>query len=103
PGSRKMEISKLLPLMAHLPSHFNDCQFVIAGAPGFPPSFYHGYTNSEIPVVFNQTYDLLNNAQAAVVASGTATLETALFHVPQVVVYKANALSVWIARRVVSI
>src|SRR5690606_40654144 len=66
-------------------------QFVIAGAPGFSKSFYqHFFGENEIAVVFNKTYDLLKESHAAVVASGTATLETALFHVPQVVVYKAN-------------
>jgi lipid-A-disaccharide synthase len=104
PGSRKMEIKKLLPLMAALPEKFPDYAFVIAGAPGFSPSFYEGYFNgSSVRIVFNATYDLLNCAHAAVVASGTATLETALFHVPQVVVYKANALSVMIARRVIKV
>jgi len=104
PGSRKMEISKLLPLMATLPESFPDYQFVIAGAPGFPASFYQEFFDTEeINIVFNKTYDLLKNAEAAVVASGTATLETALFHVPQVVVYKANALSVWIARLVIKV
>lgn len=104
PGSRKMEISKLLPLMATLPKSFPEYQFVIAGAPGFPESFYYSFFDSEeINIVFNKTYDLLKNSEAAVVASGTATLETALFHVPQVVVYKANALSVWIARLVIKV
>lgn len=104
PGSRKMEITKLLPLMASLPKSFPACQFVIAGAPGFSDSFYQSFFHEQqIPVVFNQTYDLLNNARAAIVASGTATLETALFHVPQVVVYKANILSIWIAKLVIKV
>jgi len=104
PGSRKMEITKLLPLMASLPKSFQAYQFVIAGAPGFSDSFYQGFFHQQqIPVVFNQTYDLLNNAQAAIVASGTATLETALFHVPQIVVYKANILSIWIAKLVIKV
>jgi len=104
PGSRKMEISKLLPLMATLPKSFPTFQFVIAGAPGFSETFYQSFFNQgKIIIVFNQTYDLLKNAEAAVVASGTATLETALFHVPQVVVYKANALSIWIAKKVIKV
>lgn len=103
PGSRKMEILKLLPLMASLPKSFPSYQFVIAGAPGFPPSLYRDFFNIGIEIVFNQTYDLLKNSEAAVVASGTATLETALFHVPQVVVYKANALSIWIAKLVIKV
>src|SRR5690554_1237157 len=104
PGSRKMEITKLLPLMATLPKSFPDYQFVVAGAPGFSDSFYQSFFHQQqIPVVFNQTYDLLNNSKAAIVASGTATLETALFHVPQVVVYKANLLSIWIAKLVIKV
>ncbi len=104
PGSRKMEIKKLMPLMAGLPEKFPGYEFVIAGAPGFAPSFYQNYfSSSPVKIVFNATYDLLTCADAAVVASGTATLETALFHVPQVVVYKANPLSVMIARRVIKV
>jgi len=104
PGSRKMEIMKLLPLMVSLPKSFPAYQFVIAGALGFAESFYQSFFHQQqVPVVFNQTYDLLNNAQAAVVASGTATLEAALFHVPQVVVYKANQLSIWIAKLVIKV
>jgi len=104
PGSRKMEIKKLMPLMASLPGNFPDYEFVIAGAPGFSPDFYKEYfPASTVRIVFNATYDLLSCAEAAVVASGTATLETALFHVPQVVVYKANPLSVMIARRVIKV
>ncbi|TCK85815.1 lipid-A-disaccharide synthase [Albibacterium bauzanense] len=104
PGSRKMEITKLLPLMANLPKSFPAYQFVVAGAPGFSDSFYQSFFHQQqIPVVFNQTYDLLNNAKAAIVASGTATLETALFHVPQIVVYKANILSIWIAKLVIKV
>jgi lipid-A-disaccharide synthase len=104
PGSRRMEITKLLPLMASLPKYFPAYQFVIAGAPGFSESFYQNFFHQhQIPVVFNQTYDLLNNAKAAIVASGTATLETALFHVPQIVVYKANILSIWIAKLVIKV
>lgn len=103
PGSRKQEIHKILPEMVSIADRFPDYQFVIAGAPGFSEEFYQKNGKSSIPVVFNATYDLLQNAVAAVVASGTATLETALFHVPQVVVYKANALSVAIARLLVKI
>lgn len=104
PGSRKMEITKLLPLMVNLSKSFPSYQFVIAGAPGFPTSFYQSFFHQhEISVVFNQTYDLLSNSKAALVASGTATLETALFHVPQIVVYKANILSIWIAKLVIKV
>lgn len=104
PGSRKMEISKLLPLMAKVSRMFPVHQFVIGGAPNFSVQDYSQYTDGEtIPVVFDATYDLLQNAEAAIVTSGTATLETALFEIPQVVVYKANPISVSIARRVIKV
>lgn len=104
PGSRKMEISKLLPEMMRVARLFPGHQFVIAGAPNFDEAYYRQFMGGfEVPVVFNQTYDLLKVAEAAVVASGTATLETALLNVPQVVVYKANALSIVIARQVIKV
>ncbi len=104
PGSREMEIIKLLPIMAELPYFFPVHQFVIAGAPNFNEAYYKQFLKGiDIPVIFNQTYDILNNAEAAVVTSGTATLETGILKVPQVVVYKANPISVWIAKLVVKI
>ncbi|MEO6524605.1 MAG: lipid-A-disaccharide synthase [Mucilaginibacter sp.] len=104
PGSRKQEINYLLPDMIALAARFPDHQFVIAGAPSFKVDFYEQYmAGSTTPVLFNSTYDLLKNAKAAIVASGTATLETALFHVPQVVVYKGNPISIGIARAVIKI
>ncbi|SFC14249.1 lipid-A-disaccharide synthase [Parapedobacter composti] len=104
PGSRKMEISNLLPIMARLSLLFPAHQCVIAGAPDLTAAYYRQYMDGlQLPVVFNATYDLLKHAQAAVVASGTATLETALLRVPQVVVYRANPLSVAIARRVIKV
>jgi len=104
PGSRKQEISRLLPPMLATIEKFPDYQFVIAGAPNFDIAYYEQFfSGKDIPVVFNATYDLLHIAKAAVVASGTATLETALFHVPQVVVYKGHPISIGIARMVVKI
>lgn len=104
PGSRHMEISKLLPVMYELAFRFPAHHFVVAGAPNFDESYYQQYmTDMPLPVVFNATYDLLKHAEAAVVASGTATLETALLNVPQVVVYKANPLSIAIGRMVIQI
>lgn len=99
PGSRKQEISRLLPPMVKVAQLFTQYQFVIAGAPSFEASYYDQYLDgSKLPVVFNATYDLLHHAEAAIVASGTATLETALFNVPQVVVYKAHQFMVTVAR-----
>ena len=104
PGSRKMEIAKLLPVMANLTYLFPMHQFVIAGAPNFDKSYYQQYLgDQQIPIVFNATYDLLKHAEAAVVTSGTATLETGILKVPQVVVYKANMLSIWIAKLVIKV
>jgi|SRR5690606_4199976 len=104
PGSRKMEISKHLPLMASLPKYFPEYQFVIAGAPNFSESYYQKFFSADrLPVVFNHTYDLLSHSEAAIVVSGTATLETALFHIPQVVVYKANAVSIWLGRMLIKV
>lgn len=104
PGSRKQEISRLLPDMIRASAYFPEYQFVIAGAPAFQADYYVPYLNgAEIPVVFNGTYDLLNHAHAAIVASGTATLETALFNVPQVVVYKGGKLTIAIARMLVKL
>ncbi|MCJ8210357.1 lipid-A-disaccharide synthase [Mucilaginibacter sp. RS28] len=104
PGSRKQEISRLLPEMLEAAKQFPDHQFVIAGAPSFELNYYQQFLNGQdAPVIFNATYDILNVAKAAVVASGTATLETALLNVPQVVVYKGNALTIGIARMLVKI
>jgi lipid-A-disaccharide synthase len=104
PGSRKQEIEKLLPVMLSTTARFSDYQFVIAGAPNFAPAYYEAIAaGMAIKVVFAETYNLLHHAHAAVVASGTATLETALFHVPQVVVYKGGRISIAIARMLVKI
>lgn len=103
PGSRKQEISRMLPVMLQTISHYPDKQFVIAGAPGIDPSFYTPYLNNNVKVIFNQTYQLLHHAQAAIVCSGTATLETALFRVPQVCGYAGNPVSYAIAKLLVKI
>jgi lipid-A-disaccharide synthase len=93
-GSRKQEINILLPEMIRLIEYYPEYQFVIAGAPSFDAAYYLPIIeNSGAKLVFGQTYDLLNNAFAAVVTSGTATLETALFNIPQVVVYKMHQLT----------
>ncbi|HMR19441.1 MAG TPA: lipid-A-disaccharide synthase [Sphingobacterium sp.] len=104
PGSRKMEIEKTLPDMIEMYYSFPKHQLVIAGAPNFDETYYRQYTGGlDIPIVFDQTYDLLKHADAAVVTSGTATLETAILKVPQVVVYKANAITVMIARQLIKV
>ena len=86
-GSRKQEIEANLPMMIEAVKLFPDFQPVLAGAPGIDKEFYAPYLDAGVEVVFGQTYDLLNNSYAALVTSGTATLEAALFNVPQVVCY----------------
>lgn len=101
PGSRKQEISKMLNEMLSVEEDFKDYQFVIAGAPGIEPSFYMQFVDEHVHFVSGATYDLLQVSKVALVASGTATLETALLNCPQVVCYKGNPISVAIARRLV--
>lgn len=99
PGSRKQEIDRNLNLMIRVIQNFPDHQFVIAGAPSMERSYYESYlTIPRLSYVHDQTYQLLSHSKAALITSGTATLEAALFNVPQVVCYKANALSYHIAR-----
>jgi len=105
PGSRKQEILKKLPVMLEVSKHFPDFEFVVAKAPGLEDNFYKSMMEpySNVSSVSNQTYALLKKSSAALVTSGTATLETALFAVPEVVCYKGNAISYEIAKRVISI
>lgn len=103
PGSRKQEISKILPIMLQVVTGFKEYRFVIAGAPGINKEFYTPYLNKQVEVVFGETYTLLQNSTAAIVCSGTATLETALFNVPQVCGYVANPVSYAIAKNLVKI
>ncbi|MDQ3048146.1 MAG: lipid-A-disaccharide synthase [Bacteroidota bacterium] len=104
PGSRKQEISTMLPIMLSMQQHFPEYRFVIAGAPSQNKEFYEEFTNGmNIQIVFNQTYELLQRSYAALVTSGTATLETALFNVPEVVCYKGGAISYTIARQLIKV
>jgi lipid-A-disaccharide synthase len=104
PGSRKQEITKMLAVMLSIVEDFPDYQFVIAGAPSQEFSFYESFiTNSNIKFVSNKTYDLLKIATAALVTSGTATLETALFKVPEIVCYKGSWASYQIAKRIITL
>ena len=104
PGSRKQEISKMLSVMLSVVTDFPDYQFVIAGAPSQEFSFYEQFLNGKnIKFVSNKTYDLLSNSHAALVTSGTATLETALFKVPEVVCYKGGWISYQIAKRILTL
>jgi lipid-A-disaccharide synthase len=104
PGSRNQEIERLLPPMLELVSSFKEYTFVVAAAPTFSKSYYQNFIDKlPVTLVFDQTYDLLTVAHSAIVASGTATLETALFKVPQVVVYKGGKITIAIARMLIKI
>ena len=104
PGSRKQEIKKMLSIMLSIVDDYPDFQFVIAGAPSQEFSFYAQFINNvNVHFIANKTYDLLSVSTAALVTSGTATLETALFKVPQVVCYKGSWLSYQIGKRVVNL
>ena len=104
PGSRKQEISKMLEVMLSVTKDFKDYQFVIAGAPSQDAAFYSKFTKKQnVNLVMNRTYDILSLATAALVTSGTATLETALFKVPEVVCYKGSTISYQIAKRVINL
>lgn len=101
PGSRKQEVSKMLETMLSVRSEFPDYQFVIAGAPSLPKEFYQEFLDENVHFVSNKTYDLLRCSKAALVTSGTATLETALLNIPEVVCYKGSSISYAIAKRLV--
>ncbi|MFT7248980.1 MAG: lipid-A-disaccharide synthase, partial [Arcticibacterium sp.] len=103
PGSRKQEIKTKLPAMLKVVSHFPQYQFVIAGSDTISPEFYAQYNPDNIKIIFNRTYDILNSTTAALVTSGTATLETALFRVPQVVCYKPGYVSYHLLKGIIKI
>lgn len=104
PGSRKQEIAKMLSIMLSIVNDFPDYQFVIAGAPGQEYEFYTSFLkNKRVHFINNKTYDLLSITHAALVTSGTATLETALFKVPEVVCYKGSWGSYQIAKRIIKL
>ena len=104
PGSRKQEITKMLSVMLSLVDDFSEYQFVIAGAPSQDFSFYKSIIGSKkVAFIDNKTYDLLSVSFAALVTSGTATLEAALFKVPQVVCYKGSNISYQIAKRIITL
>jgi len=104
PGSREMEIRKILQIMLSIVPFFSTYQFVVAVAPAIPVTFYQEILKgTSVGLSVNHTYDLLKNSMAALVTSGTATLETALMGIPQVVCYKGNVLSYAIARSFVHV
>jgi lipid-A-disaccharide synthase len=101
PGSRRAEVENILPAVAKLPSYFPEWTFYVAKVPHLPESFYRQY--ADLPLVEGQTHALLRGAAAAVVTSGTATLEAALLGCPSVIVYKGSWLSYYIARQLVRV
>ena len=103
PGSRKQEIKSTLPLMIKLASTYPNYQFLVAGAPSISKEFYESYEHENVKIIYNQAYDILSQSTAAIVCSGTATLETALFNIPQVCAYVAHPISYMIAKMLVNI
>lgn len=102
PGSRKQEISYALPIFNELAKEFPDIKFTVAAVDDFGKAFYETL-GPNLNIDFNNTYSILQKSQAAIVTSGTATLETALFNVPQIVVYRTNNLTYTIAKYLVKI
>lgn len=104
PGSRKQEIRKKLPVMLEAVKNLANYQIIVAGAPSLDHSFYQEFIKSNsVKIVHGKTYDLLSASEAAIVTSGTATLETALLDIPEVVCYKTSKISYSIAKRLVKI
>jgi len=102
PGSRVQEIERMLKLMIDVTTKFGNYQFVVAGANNLPKSYYETLKERNIQVVFNQTYELMTYAEAGIIKSGTSTLESALFNLPQVCCYKGGGLSFKIAKLLVN-
>lgn len=103
PGSRAQEVEYMLGIMMEVNKNFKNYQFVVGGSTNLPDSFYESLKNYNIKVVFNQTYELMSYAEAGIIKSGTSTLESALFKLPQVVCYKSGALSIKIAKLLVDV
>jgi len=104
PGSRKQEVSRMLGVMTKMIPQFSNYQFVIAAAPSLEDDFFQSLADGQtLQYVKNQTYDLIRHANAALVTSGTATLETALLGTPEVVCYKGNRISYEIAKRIIDV
>lgn len=103
PGSRKQEVSVKLPIMLEAIKNYSDYQIIVAGAPSLDKEFYAQIVSDEVKIIHGRTYDLLSHAEAAIVTSGTATLETALLGIPEVVCYKGSEISYRIAKRLIKI
>ncbi len=103
PGSRVQEIERMMDIMLEVRPHFPNHAFVIAASSNLPEHYYNSLRNNGVHVVNDQTYELMNYASAGIIKSGTSTLESALFNLPQVVCYKAGAVSFAIAKKLVTI
>lgn len=103
PGSRKQEIKVKLPIMLDAVKSLKNYQIVIAGAPNQTAKMYEEFEAQGCKIIFGQTYDLLSNSEAAIVTSGTATLETAILNIPEVVCYKGSWISYFIAKSLIKI
>lgn len=104
PGSRRQEITRMLPAMLTTVPHFPDHRFVVAAAPSIPEAFYRSLIgDAPVALVPGRTYDVLRAAKAALVTSGTATLETALIGTPEAVCYSGGAINVWLAKRLIRV
>lgn len=103
PGSRKQEIERMMQIMLHVKESFGNYQFVIGASNNLSKDYYKGLEQKDIRVVFDQTYELMSYATAGIIKSGTSTLESALYNLPQVVCYKAGGLSFAIAKQLVDI
>lgn len=105
PGSRRQEVQRILPRMLEVTSDFSENEFVVAGASSLPAEFYQPFLEKypNVKLLQGQTYDLLRQAKAALVKSGTSTLEAALFGVPEVVCYAGSPISFFIAKRLVNV
>jgi lipid-A-disaccharide synthase len=103
PGSRKQEVTQMLKTMLQMVSSFPTYKWIVAGVDNLDPTLYEDARKAGIEVIYNQTYQLLNISRAALVTSGTATLETALFKVPQIVCYKTSAITYFLAKLVIKV
>ena len=103
PGSRSQEINSMLPIFLTLKKHYLDFEFIVAGVKNVNESVYQPASDLDVKVIYNQTYDLLSHSKIAIVTSGTASLECALFNVPQIVCYKTSSISYFIGKLFVNI
>lgn len=103
PGSREQEIERMMGIMLEVRPNYPDYQFVVAGTNNLPKSYYTNLEKSGIKVIFDQTYELMSYAEAGIIKSGTSTLESGLFKLPQVVCYKGGSLSFAIGKRLVNV